>query len=89
MPRRVQNLGSAEPQIDEIVRRSFDSVTGGDVHGPVTHKAAVLNVASVTNQGAVKNDGTQEFNSDIITDFKIKKATPALRLKGTEGSAKD
>jgi hypothetical protein len=95
MPSQVQSIPTADPQIQEILKKSLDTEKGGTVYGPIINKGGVTNDGPIINNGAVTHNGATTLagdttiSGDVISDIKIKKSTPALRLKGTEGSGKD
>jgi hypothetical protein len=95
MPRRVQKIKRIDPQTEEILNKTIDTETGGTQYGPVVNKGAQTfdgagtHNGAETFNGAVTLAGNVSVSGEVITDVKIKKATPAVRLTGTEGSAKD
>lgn len=79
MPEKVQSIPGADPQIEEIVKDTVSASRGGTHYGAETFKGAV------TFEGLV----TLMALANLAIDLILKKANPALRLIGTEGSAKD
>lgn len=79
MPEKVQSIPGADPQIEEIVKDTVSASKGGTHYGAETFKGAVA------FEGLV----TLTTLANLAIDLILKKANPALRLIGTEGSAKD